>query len=55
MRLYAVTKRRERLHQAAERMRAAIEQHRADDAGPMLAELDAYLARLTRLLGAGDI
>ncbi|MFD0855157.1 tol-pal system YbgF family protein, partial [Actinomadura adrarensis] len=50
MRLYAVTRRRDRLFEAAERMEKGIRRYRPNDAEPMLAELRAYLARLMRLL-----
>lgn len=53
MRLHAVSRRRDLVMEAEARMRRAIERYRPDDAGTMLAELDAYLARLRRLLDAG--
>ncbi len=53
MRLYAVTRRPDRLHRTAERLREAIRLYRPDDAEAMLAELEAYLARLTRWLDGG--
>ncbi|WP_141578049.1 serine/threonine-protein kinase [Actinomadura sp. WMMA1423] len=53
MRLYAAGRRRDRMSDTAERMRAAVLRYRRDDSVAMLGELDAYLARLTRLLDSG--
>lgn len=50
MRLHAVARRPDLLTDAASRMRDAVRRHRPGDAAGMLAELDAYLARLNRLL-----
>jgi hypothetical protein len=54
MRLYAVGRRRDRLADAETRMRDAILRHRPDDAATMLADMDAYLTRLRRLLDGED-
>lgn len=51
MRLYAAGRRRDRLGDAEARMRDAVQRYRPDEAATMLADLDAYLARLRRLLG----
>ncbi|RFS84830.1 serine/threonine protein kinase [Actinomadura spongiicola] len=51
MRLHAAGRRRDLVMDAAAGMREAIRRYRPDDAETMLAELDAYLARLVRLLG----
>lgn len=50
MRLYAVGRRRDLLADAAARMREGVRRYRPDDTVEMLGELDAYLARLDRLL-----
>jgi tRNA A-37 threonylcarbamoyl transferase component Bud32 len=54
MRLYAAGRHRERLADTAQRLREAVLRYRRDDSEETLAELDAYLARLTRLLDKGE-
>ncbi|MFA1540614.1 protein kinase domain-containing protein [Actinomadura monticuli] len=53
MRLYAAGRQRDRLADAETRMRDAVRRYRPDDAATMLADVDAYLTRLRRLLDGG--
>ncbi|XVQ12738.1 protein kinase domain-containing protein [Spirillospora sp. CA-255316] len=53
MRLYAATRRRDLLMDAESRMRDAILRYWPDGSETMIAELDAYVARLTGLLEDG--
>jgi hypothetical protein len=50
MRLHAARRQHQPLPALAERMRQAIRRYRPNDAAAALAELDAYVARLSRLL-----
>ena len=54
MRLHAVARRPDLLAATERVMRDAVRRYRPDDAAETLAELDAYLARLARLLDAGN-